>query len=101
VAAGDKVVMYHGAANRDPAVFEDPERFDITRTNASDHLAFGGGGPHFCLGANLARLEIEVLLVEMLTRVADLRPAGPTTWPASNFISGPKAMPVSFTPVAS
>jgi cytochrome P450 len=100
IAAGDKVVMYYGAANRDPAVFTDGDRFDITRANASDHIAFGGGGPHFCLGANLARLEIEALLLEMLTRLHDLRPAGPNAWQASNFISGPKSMPVSFAPVA-
>jgi len=62
INAGDKVVMYYGAANRDPAVFDDPDRFDIMKANAGDHLAFGGGGPHFCLGANLARLEIDALL---------------------------------------
>lgn len=96
IKEGDKVVMYYGAANRDPEVFEDPESFDITRSNAKDHVAFGGGGPHFCLGANLARLEIEALLREMLERLPDLTPSGPTTWLPSNFISGPTSMPVTF-----
>ncbi len=96
ISAGDKVVMYYGAANRDPSVFEDPERFDITRTNAKDHIAFGGGGPHFCLGANLARLEIEALLREMLTRLDNIGLTGQTRWLASNFISGPTTMPITF-----
>ncbi len=100
IAAGQKVVMYYGAANRDPEVFDDPERFDITRADAKHHIAFGGGGPHFCLGANLARLEIEAILREILARLDDLELAGPITWQASNFISGPATMPVRFTPGA-
>lgn len=98
IAAGDKVVMYYGAANRDPSVFDDPHRFDIGRANAPDHIAFGGGGPHFCLGANLARLEIDALLRQIIRRMPDLELAGPTPYLASNFISGPTAMPVRFTP---
>lgn len=97
IAAGDKVVVYYGAANRDPEVFADPERFDITRT-PNDHIAFGGGGPHFCLGSHVGRIEIQALLRELLTRLPDIAPDGPTTWLPSNFISGPKAMPVRFTP---
>lgn len=97
IAEGDKVVVYYGAANRDPDVFADPERFDVART-PNEHIAFGGGGPHYCLGANVARIEIHALLRELLTRLPDLAPAGPTTWLPSNFISGPKAMPVRFTP---
>ena len=97
IAAGEKVVVYYGAANRDPAVFADPERFDVTRT-PNEHVAFGGGGPHFCLGANVARIEIRALLREVLTRLPDIAPDGPTTWLPSNFISGPKALPVRFTP---
>lgn len=96
IAAGDKVVMYYGAANRDPAVFDEPERFDITRT-PNPHVAFGGGGPHYCLGANLARLEIEAILRELLTRLPDLEPAGPVEWMGSNFIFGPSSMPVRFS----
>jgi cytochrome P450 len=97
ISAGDKVVMYYGAANRDASVFADPERFDVGRT-PNDHVAFGGGGPHFCLGAHLARLEIAAMFRQIMTRLPDLRPAGPVEWLPSNFISGPKHMPVQFTP---
>jgi len=97
IAAGDKVVMYYGSANRDERVFADPDRFDLGRT-PNEHIAFGGGGPHFCLGAHLARVEVQELLAEMLPRLAELEPAGPVEWLASNFISGPKHLPVRFTP---
>lgn len=97
IAAGDKVVMYYGAANRDAGVFENPESFDISRS-PNPHVAFGGGGPHYCLGANLARLEIRAILAEILERLPDLQPAGPVTWMPSNFIFGPSSMPVKFTP---
>ena len=97
IAEGDKVVMYYGSANRDERAFKDPDRFDISRS-PNDHVAFGGGGPHFCLGAHLARLEIRALLREVLTRMPDLEPAGPVSWLPSTFISGPKHMPVRFTP---
>jgi cytochrome P450 len=97
VAAGDKVVMYYGSANRDPAAFVDPDRLDLSRT-PNRHVAFGGGGPHFCLGAHLARIEIAALLRAVLTRLPDLEPAGPTEWMSSVFVSGPKHLPVRFTP---
>lgn len=97
VAAGDKVVMYYGAANRDPEAFREPERFDLGR-HPNDHVAFGGGGPHFCLGARLGRLEIEAMLREILSRLSDLEPAGPAEWLPSNFISGLKHLPVRFRP---
>ncbi len=97
IAAGDKVVMYYGSANRDERAFDQPDRFDITRS-PNDHVAFGGGGPHFCLGAHLARLEIRALLRELLTRMPDVEPAGDATWLPSTFISGPKHLPVKFTP---
>jgi cytochrome P450 len=61
-------------------------------------VAFGGGGAHFCLGAHLARIEIHELLHEVLTRIPDLEPAGPAEWLPSNFISGPRHLPVRFTP---
>lgn len=95
VAAGDKVVLYYPSANRDAAVFADPDRFDVGRT-PNDHVAFGGGGPHFCLGAHVARVEIKAILREVLTRLPDVEPAGPVEWLPSNFISGPKRMPVRF-----
>lgn len=89
VEAGQKVVMYYGAANRDPRAFDEPERFDITRT-PNDHLAFGGGGQHFCLGAQVARAEIEAMFRQLLTRLPGLQKAGQTEWLPSTFISGPK-----------
>ena len=97
IAAGQKVVMYYGSANRDTAAFTDPDRFDVGRT-PNDHVAFGGGGPHFCLGAHVARLEIAALFRELLLRVPDIELAGPVTWLPSNFISGPQHAPIRFTP---
>jgi len=99
IAEGDKVVMYYGAANRDPRAFADAHTFDIGRL-PNEHVAFGGGGPHFCLGAHIARVEIHAMLREVLTRLADLAPAGPVEWLPSTFISGPKCLPVRFTPGA-
>ena len=92
-AEGDKVVMYYGSANRDEDVFAEPERFDITR-HPNDQIAFGGGGPHFCLGAHIARLEIDALLRQILTRLPDIEPTAPAEWLASNFVSGPSRLPV-------
>ena len=99
IAEGDKVVMYYGAANRDERVFVDADRFDVGR-RPNEHLAFGGGGPHFCLGAHLARVEVQAMLREVLTRLHGLELAGPVEWLPSNFISGPKHLPVRFTPGA-
>ena len=97
IAAGEKVVMYYGSANRDAAAIDSPDRFDVGRS-PNDHVAFGGGGPHFCLGAHVARIEIATLLGQILTRMPDIEPAGATEWLPSNFISGPKHLPVRFTP---
>lgn len=97
IRAGDKVVMFYSSANRDEEIFAAPDRFDITRS-PNDHLAFGGGGAHFCLGANLARLEIRALFQQVLTRLPDLRLAGQIERLSSNFINGPRRMPVAFTP---
>ena len=93
IAAGQKVVMYYGSANRDPRAFAEPERFDITRM-PNDHLAFGGGGPHFCLGSHVARVEIDALFRQILTRLPDLEKIGETEWQPSTFISGPKHLRV-------
>lgn len=95
VAAGDKVVMFYGAANRDDSVFADPDRFDVAR-DPNPHVAFGGGGPHLCLGMHVARIEIAVMLRELLVRLPDLQPAGEPERLASNFIAGVKTMPVAF-----
>jgi cytochrome P450 len=80
--------MYYGAANRDPLAFDEPERFDITRM-PNDHLAFGGGGPHFCLGSHVARVEIDAMFRQLLSRLPDLQKIGDTEWQQSSFVSGP------------
>ncbi len=97
IAAGEKVVVFYGAANTDPAVFAEPDRFDIRRTQ-NDHVAFGGGGAHFCLGAHLARTEITSMFRQVLTRLPDLELAGPIERLNSVFIAGYRTMPVRFTP---
>jgi cholest-4-en-3-one 26-monooxygenase len=97
IKAGDKIALWYISANRDEDVFEDPHRFDITRS-PNEYVAFGGGGPHFCLGANLAKLEIRVMFEELLDRVPDIELAGDVQRLRSNFINGIKHMPVKFTP---
>lgn len=94
---GDKVILYYGSANRDAAVFDDPDRFDVRRT-PNPHVGFGGPGPHFCLGAHLARRELAVMLRELYTRLPDLDLAGDPVQLRSSFINGIKSLPVSFTP---
>lgn len=100
IAAGDKVVMWHIAANRDPRAFDDPWSFDIERS-PNDHVGFGGGGPHFCLGANLARMEIKLMFREIARRLPDIHLDGEVSYLRSNFIGGIKRMPVAFTPTPS
>lgn len=100
LAAGEKVVIFYGAANRDEEVFEQPNRFDVGR-EPNPHLAFGGGGAHLCLGMHVARAEIASLLRELLTRLPDISPAGEPQRLASSFIVGYHSMPVKFTPAAS
>lgn len=97
IKQGDKVVMFYSSANRDEKVITDPFTFDITR-NPNPHLGFGGGGPHFCLGTHLARLELSVLFEAILDRMPDLTPSAPPRRLRSNFINGIKQMPVHFTP---
>ena len=96
IKAGDKVVMYFGAANRDPARFDRPEVLDLART-PNEHIAFGTG-PHGCLGQHIARIEIDAMLVEVLTRMDGFELPAPPEWLASNFISGPRTMPLRFRP---
>lgn len=96
-SAGDKLVLWYRSANRDETVFDDPFRFDITRT-PNEHVGFGGPGPHFCLGAHLARREITVMFDEMLRRIPEIELAGEPARLRSNFINGIKHMPVTFTP---
>jgi cholest-4-en-3-one 26-monooxygenase len=99
IAEGDKVIFWHISANRDETVFADPDRFDIGR-NPNNHMAFGGGGPHFCLGANLARMEIRVMYDRLLDRMPDIRLDGDVQRLRSNFINGVKHIPVAFSPSA-
>jgi cytochrome P450 len=96
IREGDMIALFYASANRDEEIFADPDRFDITRT-PNDHLAFGIG-PHFCLGANLARLEIRVMFEELLRRFPDLELTGEPERLRSYFINGIKRMPVRFTP---
>jgi cholest-4-en-3-one 26-monooxygenase len=97
IAAGDKVILFYPSANRDEAVFADPHVFDIRR-DPNPHIAFGGGGPHFCLGSHLGRLELRVLFETLAERVPGIRPAGPVRRLRSNFINGIKEMPVRLRP---
>lgn len=96
IREGDKVVMYFGAANRDPAKFDRPEVLDLARA-PNDHIAFGTG-PHGCLGQHIARIEIDAMLVEVLSRMDRFELPSAPEWLPSNFISGPKAMPLKFRP---
>jgi cholest-4-en-3-one 26-monooxygenase len=93
IREGDWLVLFYGAGNRDPEVFADPDEFDVTR-HPNPHVALGGGGPHFCLGAALGRLEIRVMFEELLRRFPDVELAGPPTRVRSNFIRGVKSLPV-------
>jgi cytochrome P450 family 142 subfamily A polypeptide 1 len=100
LSAGDKVMLLYESANFDETKFDDPERFDISRA-PNDHLAFGSG-THFCLGASLARLELRVMLEQLVQRLPDMALASddaPAARPAT-FISGLLSMPVQFTPTA-
>ncbi len=96
IAEGDKVVIYYHAANRDESVFPNPDTFDIRRS-PNDHVSFGGGGTHFCLGANLARLEIRTMLRELLRRFPDAEYAGTPKRFRSDFVNGIKELPVKLS----
>jgi cytochrome P450 len=93
---GDKAVLFYWSANQDESVFTDPVRFDVTRS-PNPHVGFGAPGPHFCLGAHLARREITVMLRELLGRVPDIRAAAPPDRLLSSFINGIKHVPCDFT----
>ena len=98
VRAGDKVVMWYWSANRDETVFDDPATFDIHRANSSDMAGYGAGGPHFCLGANLARREIQFMFDEIFRELPDLEITGEPDRLRSGFINGIKRLPCAFTP---
>src|SRR3546814_746255 len=99
---GDKVVLFYGAVNRDPRAFTDPERFDVRR-DPNSHVGFGGPGPHFCLGAHLARREVAVAFRQLLTRLPDIEVVGdavPLDAVGIPLVGGIKRLPVRFTPTA-
>jgi cholest-4-en-3-one 26-monooxygenase len=96
ITAGEKVVLWYPSANRDEQAFPDAATFDIGRTQ-NNHMAFGAGGPHFCLGANLAKLEIKVMFEELAHRMADIRLTGPGERLRMNLVDGVKHLPVAFT----
>ncbi|MFL6240604.1 MAG: cytochrome P450 [Actinomycetes bacterium] len=100
IKKGEKVVIYYTSANRDESVFENPDTFDITR-DPNPHLGFGGGGPHFCLGRHLAKLEIEQLFRALIERVDRVELVSPPRRLRSNFINGIKEMQVRFVPKGS
>jgi len=97
IDADQKVVFFHISGNRDEDIFENPQVFDIARS-PNPHMAFGGGGPHFCLGANLARMEIRVMFQHLLDRLPDMRQDGDLQRLQSSFINGVKHLPIAFSP---
>jgi len=97
IREGDKVLYWYVSGNRDADVFPNADTFDVTR-QPNDHLAFGGGGPHFCIGFNLAQTEIRIMFEQLLTRFPDIELNGPIErWPI-NFVNSYKHIPVKFTP---
>jgi cytochrome P450 len=98
IREGDKVVMYFGSANRDPEKFDRSDILDLSR-RPNEHITFGTG-PHGCLGQHIARIEIDAILTEVLTRMTDLHISAPAKWLPSNFISGPTHLHVRFKPAA-
>jgi len=96
IKKGDRVAIYYSSGNRDDTALDRPDTFDITRVE-NEHVAFGGGGPHFCLGANLARAEVRIMFDVIADRMPDIRPLGPPRTLRSMFINGIKEIPVSYT----
>jgi cholest-4-en-3-one 26-monooxygenase len=97
IAAGEKVTLWYPSGNRDEQAFEDPHRFDIGR-DPNHHMAFGAGGPHFCLGASLARLELQVMFAGLSQRLPDIELTGPPDRLRNNLLNAVKHLPVRFTP---
>ncbi|HCV33540.1 MAG TPA: cytochrome P450, partial [Acidimicrobiaceae bacterium] len=93
---GDKVVLFYASANRDETVFVDPECFDVTR-EPNPHVGFGGPGPHFCLGAHLARRQVGAMFRELLSRFPEVRSTAEPDRLRSNFVNGIKHLPCSLT----
>ena len=97
IAAGEKITLWYPSGNRDEEVFADPHRFDIAR-DPNHHMAFGAGGPHFCLGASLARLELNVMFTGLAQRLPDLEITGRPDRLRNNLLNAIKHLPVRFTP---
>ena len=98
IKAGEKVVMWYNSGNRDEEIYENPHQFNIARSLAPAQVGFGAGGPHFCLGANLARREIAVMFDEIRRRLPNLVVTGEPAYLQSNFINGIKRMPCRINP---
>ena len=96
IRAGDKLVLWFASGNRDEEVFARPYDFDVTRTR-NDHVTFGKGSPHLCLGNLLARTEIRIMFEELIPRLADIRLVGEVPRVRSNFVNGIKKLPVEVT----
>jgi len=97
IGEGEKVVMFYAAANRDPAVFTDPERLDVQRANADKHIAFGFG-PHVCIGKRVAQMQLEAVYDQLLTRFPDMHYSGDIDIAPNNFVFAIRKLPVVFTP---
>ena len=96
IKAGQKVVPWFASGNRDTAIFENPDKFDVQR-NPNEHMTFGRGGPHMCLGNALARIELRVMFEDLISRVDTVKLAGDVDYLRSNFVHGIKRMPVTVT----
>lgn len=99
IRAGDPVFLWYCAGNRDPDVFPDPDRFDLDRNDPSRQQAFGGGGPHHCIGAPLARMQSRIIFEEFIRRMPDLAMDGaPVLARSDGFMNSLKHLPVRFSP---
>jgi cytochrome P450 len=96
IKEGEKVVTWFASGNRDATVFENPNTMDVTR-NPNEHMSFGRGGPHMCLGNSLARLELRVMFEDLIGRVSSMKRTGDVDFLRSNFVHGIKRMPVEVT----
>jgi cytochrome P450 len=93
IRAGDKVVTWFASGNRDPEIFENANNFDVAR-NPNEHMTFGRGGPHMCLGNALARIELRIMFEDLVSRIDSMEITGPVDFLRSNFVHGVKRMPV-------